>query len=82
MQSSNMRRYREYDVVINAYEGATETINGVMHTLCVGIDVEFVVLNEYGPGGENPNVLVIGTPDAIERFDLQYNGAESILEDV
>lgn len=64
-----MRTYCEYDVVV--FNG--ETIEGVMRKLLTGVDADWTLLNASGPGGGNPNVLVIGTRPEIDKFEAAYN---------
>lgn len=71
-----MRKYRGYDVVVD--DGFT--ITEVMDQLLDGLEAEYVVVNEHGPGGGNAEMLVIGEVEALEVFERRYNDGELVYD--
>lgn len=67
-----LNQFRMYDVIVDIDGG--ESVHGVMHRLLEEIDARYVIVNEQGPNGNRDSeILVIGTPDELAKFEQRHD---------
>lgn len=67
-----LNQFRMYEVIVDMDGG--ESVHGVMHRLLEEIDARYVIVNEQGPNGNRDSeILVIGTPDELAKFEHRYD---------
>jgi hypothetical protein len=64
--------------VLDLVRRGNETARGIAHRLTIDLDIEYVILNEVGPASGYPEVLFVGTDEALRVLQDRYsNGSLS-----